>query len=417
VRVGWRWLGVAASSALLALASCTTTIDSIGYNGVGGIHLRQLNREGRTYPNPFRDDLNKSDADVANKIAGAFAQLFHGDPTLEAIYVPMGTDQAVIQDTLHNDVRTEGIGLGMMIAIQLDKRTEFDKLWTFAIMQRKQKVPPRRGYFESRCDTLTATESCDDPYGESQMVMALIFAHDRWGSTTGPVNYEEGAVDLLTVMRHKQDENGGIVGGITDTFDATTGLPFDVPLVGRERVGRPSIVMPAYYDLWAEATEDPFWTRAAVAARDYWKRAADPGTGLMPVRANFDGKPYANWENFQSESYRAHVNMALDWAWAKGGKDAWEVAEADTLLAFFTGKGMDTYGKSYHLDGMPIDPMRDLALVAVNGVAAMVATRQDGFSYMSAVWDMATPTGPARYYAGILDLTALLILSGQYVIW
>ena len=52
------------------------------------------------------------------------------------------------------------------------------------------------------------------------MVTALIFAHDRWGSTAGRVDYEAGAVDLLTVMRHKEDENGGIVDGVTDTFDS-----------------------------------------------------------------------------------------------------------------------------------------------------------------------------------------------------
>ena len=36
---------------------------------------------------------------------------------------------------------------------------------------------------------------------------------------------------------------------------------------------------------------------------------------------------------------------------------------------------------------------------------------------MNAVWEMSTPTGPARYYSGILHLTALLILSGQYRVW
>ena len=73
---------------------------------------------------------------------------------------------------------------------------------------------------------------CDDPYGEQQMVTALIFAHDRWGSTTGPVNYEAGAVALLDVMRHKEDENGGIVDGITNTFDSTTALPYHLPVHG-----------------------------------------------------------------------------------------------------------------------------------------------------------------------------------------
>jgi oligosaccharide reducing-end xylanase len=187
--------------------------------------------------------------------------------------------------------------------------------------------------------------------------------------------------------------------------------------VGQAGVGRPSIVMPAYYDLWAQATGDPFWTRAAAAGRDYWKRTVHPTTGLMPLRANFDGTPYANWENYGSECYRAQVNMALDWAWAKGAKDAWEADEADHLLQFFTSKGMNAYGSAYSLDGSTVvDPLRDAALIAVNGVTGMVAPTDRG-RYVSAVWDMGTPTGQARYYSGVLYLTSLLILSGQYRVW
>ncbi len=274
MRASWA-VAVSALPALCALASCGRTVDSVGYNGAGGVHLNKVTGPA-TYPNPFKD-LGKTDAEVAVKIADTFQKLFYGDPNLQAIYVPMGTEQAYIQDTLHLDRRTEGIGLAMMICIQLDKRAEFDRLWTYADTQMKQIDPPRSGYFESRCDTLTATTMpCDDPYGEQQMVTALIFAHDRWGSKTGPVDYEAGAVALLDVMRHKEDENGGVVGGITDTFDSTTALPVHLPEVMFAGVGRPSIVMPAYYDLWAQATGDPFWTQAAAAAPQLLEEVGAP---------------------------------------------------------------------------------------------------------------------------------------------
>ena len=96
----------------------------------------------------------------------------------------------------------------------------------------------------------------------------------------------------------------------------------------------------------------------------------------MPVRATLsDGTPDAYWDMFDSEAYRAHVNMALDWAWAKGAKDDWEVEEAKLLLAFFTEKGPNaTYGSAYSLDGTQVlDSLRDFALIAVNGTTAMVA--------------------------------------------
>ena len=410
------WPRVATVSALLALASCVSTTDSIGYDGTGGVRLKPVPRL-TTYPNPFKDDLGKTDAEVSAKIEQTFRQLFYGEPLQQSIYVQIGTDQANIQDTLHGDVRTEGIGLAMMIAVQLDKRSEFDRLWTFAERQKKQTTAPRRGYFESSCDTRTGTMPCDDPFGAQQMLTALIFAHNRWTSTSGPINYEAGAVDLLTVMRHKEDENGGIVDGITDTFDSETALPFHLPVAMSAGVGRPSIVMPAYYDIWEAATGDRFWTRAAEAARSYWKSTAHEPTGLFPVRARFDGTPVPDWDTFESESYRTQVNMGLDWAWAKGQRDAWLVDEADKLLYFFTAKGIDRYGGAYTLDGDPIDPLRDYALIAANGITAMVAASEERVAYLNAVWAMDTPTGPARYYSGILDLTALIVLSGQYRIW
>ena len=404
---------VVAALALLALAACQGTSDDLGYDAPGGGRLQPLPRLP-TYPNAFKE-LGKTDAEIARKISDTFNQLFYGG-AMQAIYFPVDANQANIQDILHmNQVRTEGMGLGMMICVQLDKRAEFDRLWAYADNVLRVKEPPRSGYFKSFCDTLTATtEECDDPYGASQILMALIFAHGRWKST-GTADYEAGAVALLDVMRHKQDKNGGIDDGVTDMFDTGRALPFHLPNVSFVDVSRPSIVMPAYYDLWAVATTDQFWKRAASAGRDYWKRSADVTTGLMPVRAYFDGKPASYWETFDAESYRAHISMALDQIWGTG--DPWEIDEATLLLEFFKDQAISAPPAAYKLDGTVVDDQPDLGLVAANGVTALIADHLRQAEFVEAVWDLPTPTGPARYYAGILDLTALLILSGQYRIW
>jgi oligosaccharide reducing-end xylanase len=421
--VGGRRSGLSNALAGLALAAalagCGSTADSIGYNGSAGGHLIPLTRKP-TYPNLFRQ-VGYSDVEIANKIAAWFTQLFHGDPGTQAIYFPVGADQANIQDILHNkEVRTEGIGLGMMIAVQLDKREEFDRLWTYAATVLERKDGAGRGYFQSHCDTPTTTEACDDPYGEQQMVTALIFAHDRWASTT-TIDYETEALELLNVMRHKEDENKGVLDGVTNTFDASSGLPFTVPTdtAAAQGIGRPSIVMPAYYDLWAQATADPFWSRAAAASRDYWRRTAHPMTGLTPVRSTFAGEAVPNYNTFLAESYRAQLNIALDQIWTTAVPDDWESTEADRLLNFFDGKGMDTYGATFTLDGaMTLDPAHDNALVACNGVTAMIAREfVKRAVYVMNVWAVPPPVGTGRYYTGILGLTSLLMLSGQYVIW
>jgi oligosaccharide reducing-end xylanase len=423
--VAGRRSGAATASAALALAAaiigsaCTGTTDSIGYNGTGGIHLQRL-KGPATYPNAFRS-TGKTDAQIAERIATMFAQLFYGTGD-QPIYFPMGTDEAVIEDILHGkEIRTEGMGLAMMITVQMDKRTEFDRLWTYAHDVLRYSSGTSQGYFRSRCDGLMPpmTQACDDPYGEQQMAMALIFAHDRWGSDTGPLNYEQGAIDLLTVMRHKEDQNDGVVDGVTNVFDDVTGLAFDQPNTAAAGIGRPSIAMPAYYDLWAQATGDPFWTRAAVAARAYLQRSADPNTGLIPVKWTFAGESVDYWDKYLAESYRAQINMALDQIWTTGEPDEWEVDEANLLLAFFSHNNMQaTYGATFTLDGTALDPMRDNALIAVNGVTAMIATKPlDRATYVNDAWNLQTLTGTARYYAGIMGLTSVLILSGQYIVW
>ncbi len=404
-------------AALLPVA-CGKTVDSLGYNGAGALPLGPLTGPP-TYPNAFRDLLGKTDAEIAAKIAATFAQLFHGDPATQAIYVPIGTDRAYIQDVLHSDVRTEGLGLAMLVAVELDKRDELDRLWTYA-----KSTPPRfgsgasSGYFLSFCETASAsTAPCLDPFGLQQMLMALIFANDRYtraGAPATAVDYAAGARDLLTLMRHKQDENGGIVDGVTDTFDAATNLVFDFPNVSAAGVGRPSIEMPAYYDLWAQATADPFWTGAAVAARAYWQRTAHPSTGLTPVRATFAGVAVAGSDNFQPEAYRAALNMTLDRIWSGGVGDAWTVGESDRLLTFFAAQGIDTYGTSYTLDGATmLSANHDPGLVAMNGASALIATVPERTAFVQAVWDLAIPTGLSRYYTGLLDLLAVLVLGGQ----
>jgi oligosaccharide reducing-end xylanase len=408
---------------LLALvAACSPTVDSLGYDGDTGPPLRPLVGPSR-YPNAFRDMLGKTDAEISAKLAAVFAQLFHGDPQTQAIYVPVGTDRGYIQDVLHADVRTEGIGYGMLIALELNQRDELDRLWTYAkTTLRVADGTPAAGYFSSFCDTDAAPVPCLDPFGLQQMLMALILAHDRYTRTMAPagaVDYQAEARRLLTVMRHKQDQNHGIVAGVTDSFDATALLAFDVPDVKAAGVGRPAIAMPAYYDLWAQATGDPFWTAAAGAARGYWRRAAQPTTGLFPVRATFAGVPVPGSDTFNAEAYRGQLNMVLDRIWVSG--DVWTEGEGDRLLAFFAQQGLATYGASFTLDGATtLTSFHEPALVVMNGVTALTASHTDDTlrkAFVDAVWNQDVVTGFTRYYPGLLHLLSLLALSGQLQVY
>jgi len=402
-------------------AGCSSTTDSLGQDESAVTPSSSKPKSELipllgpdSYENPFHDLLGLTTQVIDKRVEATFQQLFHGDPDSEAIYFATGDDEALIKDVYHDDTRSEGVGLAMLITVELDKREEFDKLWTYAKRELRYAMGSNTGYFRSYCDTVTSgSVGCVDPYGAQQFAMSLIFAHDRWASA-GTIDYRADALDILDVMLHKQEQNGGVSeDGVTNTFDTETELVFDVPNTSAASRTRPSILMPAYYDLWGQATGNPFFGSAAESARNFFPLVANDKTGLMPLRAYFDGTPVPGADTFTPEGYRVFPNLVLDQIWTQGG--AWEVTEFNRVLAFFVDQGIDSYGTSYQLDGTPTLTAREAALVAVNGVTALRSTiaaqsRQD---FIQAVWDQPTLTGTGRYYPGIMQLFALLVLSGK----
>ena len=401
--------GACGLALLIAASGCSETVDSIGYNGPGATTLRPIAGPA-SYPNAFRDVLGKTDAEISERIAALYDRLFHGTES-PAVYVTEGTDLAYIKDVHHNDIRTEGIGLGMLVSVQLNKREEFDRLWRRAKQVNRLTKGAGAGYYESSCETVGGTP-CLDPFGHQQFAMSLLLARQRWTPAAGSHDYGADALELLHVMRHKQDENGGIVDGVTDMVDPGHRLVFDMPDASSADRGRPSIVMPGYYTMWAQATGDPFWRRAVEQGRSYWHETAHATTGLMPLRARFDGTADPSGPTFVPEGYRSQLNMGIDYVWTGG--DARLVEESDRLLTFFSSQGIEDYGRVFSLDGTMLDADRDDALVAVNGITALASTNTDRAAYIDAVWSLPFPTGSSRYYDGLIELLALMILGGQF---
>ena len=250
-------------------------------------------------------------AEVTNKIGAAFQQLFHGDPANQAVYYPAGTNAngplAYITDIAHHDVRTEGLSYGMMIAVQMDKKAEFDALWNWSktYLYHDSPAHPSYGFFSWQARTNgTVMSEFVAPDGESYYVMALYFAANRWGSGTGIYNYQAEADRLLANLRHRALIKGPVFscpgGGPTVLFTVTAGPLFNAehkmvvfsPSSERPQFTDPSYHLPAFYELWARwgpAADRDFWMAAAAASRDFFSRTAHPVTGLTPDYANFDG--------------------------------------------------------------------------------------------------------------------------------
>ena len=148
-------------------------------------------------------------AESKAKIEKAFRQLFHGDGQEERLYFETGANEngplAYITDWANNDARTEGMSYGMMIAVQLNKKREFDALWNWAKTYMLVTDPknPSVGYFAWSMGTDGSPRSTGAaPDGEEYFTMALYFAAHRWGNGTGIYNYKAEADKILRGMRH-----------------------------------------------------------------------------------------------------------------------------------------------------------------------------------------------------------------------
>ena len=223
----------------------------------------------------------------------------------EAIYYSAGRNAngelAYVTDVMNHDVRTEGMSYGMMIAVQLDKKAEFDALWNWSktYMYHAEADHPARGFFSWSMKTDgTPNDETPAPDGEEYYTMALYFASGRWGKGAGIYNYRAEANRLLTDMLHREVVRGRTRRGqyaCGNMFEETARMVRFVPGLDRNGFTDPSYHLPAFYELWARwgpAADRAFWAEAAAASRDFFSKATDPATGLAPDYANFDGTPY-----------------------------------------------------------------------------------------------------------------------------
>lgn len=369
------------------------------------------------YANFFSELLGLDESDVTKKIDQTFRQLFYGDDKNQRIYYPVDTDMAYIEDINNRDVRTEGMSYGMMIAVQLDKREEFDRIWKWAKTFMQFPSGPRKNYFAWHCaPTGEHLDSSSASDGEEWFVMALLFASARWGNGEGIYNYRSEANSILHAMLH-QEESPANNGMIRNMFSRQEKQVVFVPSTDGARFTDPSYHLPHFYELWARwaAEDNDFWCEAARTSRQFLKKATNPSTGLAPDYAQFDGSPFDRWggtDDFRFDAWRVAMNVAVDYQWF--ARDPWEVEQSNRLLRFFGGQGH--YGNQYTLAGRQLSDDHSAGLVAMNAVAGLAAT-DDQKKFVQEFWDTPIPSGPYRYYDGMLYMLGLLQVSGNFRIY
>src|SRR5580704_15644468 len=225
-------------------------------------------------------------AETRARLEKAFQQIYHGDPVSERVYFEAGSNAngslAYMTDWANNDARTEGMSYGMMIAVQMDKKREFDALWNWSntYMLITDPKNPNVGYFAWSMNTDGTPRSTGPaPDGEEYYAMALLFAAHRWGNGEGIYNYQEQAGRILRGMVHRPVITG------TGPFKIH---PDDQPLGAGAAGGGRTFMSPNNYER-QQAQAD-----LAIELKGEGKEPPQPGAGFRRLGGgggNFTPRP------------------------------------------------------------------------------------------------------------------------------
>jgi len=379
------------------------------------------------YRNVFLD-AGYNQADIDAKLAKAYYDVFEGP---NRVYFEEGDSMAYVSDLKNFDARTEGLSYGMMVAVQLNKKEVFDRLWRWTKKNMQHQGGSRDAYFAWSVDPKTGKQnskgSASD--GELYFVTDLLFASNRWGNNTG-INYYAEARRILDAMWSK-DGTDGVKNVINTEHKKISFVPEGKGYTWTD----PSYHLPAFYEVWAEYANDgheQFYRDCADTARVFLHRACHPITGLNYDYTDFSGAPVSTpWmpAAFRYDSWRVPMNIAMDYSWYAKDKE-WQQDYAKRFQSFLFSKGIDTFDDQFNPDGTKPEWILDaggyrklrhsLGLVATSASASIMGTQTESWQFVDALWNAKLePYADGYfdpYYDGLLYLFSIMHLSGNYQI-
>lgn len=385
-----------------------------------------VSSEGDKYRNVFLE-AGYSEKEIDGKVERAYKDLFEGE---SRIYFEVGDSMAYISDIKNHDARTEGLSYGMMIAVQLDKKDVFDRIWRWSKAYLQHQSGPREGYFAWSINPKTMKRNSEGSAsdGELYYITSLLFAANKWGNHTG-IDYYGEARRILDAM-WKKDGTGNVYNLINVEHKQIT----FVPEGGGYNWTDPSYHLPAFFEIWAEYANDgheDFYRACADTARIFLHRACHSVTGLNADYTTFAGEPHSTpWmpAAFRYDSWRVPMNISMDYLWY--GKDKeWQRDYAQRIQNFFRSKGIDTYDDQFNLDGSRPDFIlnagdfapklrHSLGLVSTMATTALINTDRQSLDFVHELWNnRLEPYDDGYfdpYYDGLLYLFSLMLLSGKY---
>ena len=157
--------------------------------------------------------------DIENKVIECWNTIFD-QTNKEHFYFDSEDNTGYMEDTGNDDARTEGMSYGMMMALQMDRKDIFDRLWKWTKKYMYLTEGPFAGYFcwHNYTDGKKKEDSGPAPDGEEYFAMALFLAAKRWGNGEGIFNYTEEARAILRTALHGKTKMWFLAISITVSF-------------------------------------------------------------------------------------------------------------------------------------------------------------------------------------------------------
>jgi oligosaccharide reducing-end xylanase len=390
-------------------------------------HSKKASYHSGNYRNIFKE-AGYSQTDIDKKVDKAYFDLFEGP---NRVYFEVGDSMAYVSDLKNHDARTEGLSYGMMIAVQLNKKDVFDRIWRWTKKYLQHQDGPRQGYFAWSINPTTMKRNAEGSAsdGELYFITDLLFASNRWGNETG-IDYYAEARNILDAM-WKKDGSSKVFNIINIEHKQISFVPEGNGYNWTD----PSYHLPAFFEVWAEYAKDGherFYRDCADTSRIFLHRACNSITGLNADNTKFSGEPNSNpWmpAAFRYDSWRVPMNIAMDYVWY--GKDKnWQESYAARFQNFLRSKGIDTFDDQFNLDGSKPDFIlragnykalrHSLGLVSTAASTALIGKDKNSLDFVHALWKAKLePYGDGYfdpYYDGLLYLFGLMHLSGKYQI-
>ena len=364
------------------------------------------------YTSPFKTVLGKTDAEIQAKLDQLWNHYFKGDNNCK-VYFDRG-DEAFVKDINNNDVRSEGMSYGMMIAVQTNHKTEFDKLWKWAKNHMWHKSGNWDGYFAwQRNESGSGGDDNCAPDGEMYFMTSLLFAANRWGDS----QYMEDAQYILKKMWENYNHKLFNQQHYVITFQ---------PQGNENNFSDPSYDLPAFVDLFAHwsTTNTDKWAKAAKATRDHLYKSSHSKSGLFSDYSNYDGTPHptdynSNADKYMYDAMRCAMNFGMDYYLF--GKDA-ERQElmARRLIDFFEKDGYKH--ARFNWDGSNPKENYTIGEAGCNAVACYCLLNNPDYKEsvkknLKMAWDAVPMRGQYRYYDGLVHYLSMLHLCGSFKIW